>query len=108
VSYRVFLAILLAWISFAFPASAQPAASPDTHAADKADALTPDQARRALDTLSDDNKRAEMIDTLRAIANAPAPQSAPAPQQPAPAAAPVPAPQSPISSRRMASARSSC
>ena len=95
-SYKLFPAILLAWISFAFPASAQPASAPDTHAADKADALTPDQARRALDTLTDDNKRAEMIDTLRAIANAPAPQSAPAPQQPAPAAVPAPAPQSPI------------
>jgi small-conductance mechanosensitive channel len=96
VSYKLFPAILFAWISFAFPASAQPAAAPDTHAADKADALTPDQARRALDTLTDDNKRAEMIDTLRAIANAPAPQSAPAPQQPAPAAVPAPPPQSPI------------
>ena len=32
--------------------------------------LTPDQAKRALDTLQDDKKRAQMIDTLRAIANA--------------------------------------
>src|SRR6202008_2904577 len=78
--------------------------APAAHAADKASVLTPDQARRALDTLTDDKKRAEMIETLRAIANAPAPQSAPAPEQAAPAAtpsapasaAPASAPQSPV------------
>ena len=95
-SHRIFPAILLACLLFAFPASAQPAPPPATHAADKADVLTPDQARRALDTLADDKKRAEMIDTLRAIANAPAPQSSPAPEQATPEAAPAPAPQSPI------------
>jgi small-conductance mechanosensitive channel len=39
--------------------------------------VTPEQARRALNTLQDEAKRAQMIDTLRAIANAPqAPQPA--------------------------------
>ena len=90
VSHRVFSAILFAFFLFAFPASAQPAA-PDAHPASRANVLTPDQARRALDTLTDDKKRAEMIETLRAIANAPAPQSAPAPEQVAPAATPGPA-----------------
>lgn len=33
-------------------------------------ALTPEQARRALETLQDDTKRAQVIDTLRAIAQA--------------------------------------
>src|SRR5262249_43983683 len=59
-----------------------------------ANALTPDEARRALETLQDDKRRAEIINTLRAIANAkppanaqpPAnvqqPQAAPAPQAP--------------------------
>jgi moderate conductance mechanosensitive channel len=55
------------------------AASAPNHA----DVLTSDQAKRALDTLQDDNKRAQMIDTLRAIANA-APQAQAAPPAPAP------------------------
>ncbi len=33
-------------------------------------ALSPEEAKRALETLQDDKKRAQMIDTLRAIANA--------------------------------------
>ena len=49
---------------------------PPRHAAN-ADLLTPDQAKRALDTLQDDTKRAQMIDTLRAIANASPPRTAP-------------------------------
>jgi len=58
--------------------------SKDTHkpaapAANNADALTPDQAKRALDTLQDDKKRAQMIDTLRAIAQA-SPQAQISPQ----------------------------
>jgi len=45
-----------------------------------ASAPTPEQARRALDVLQDDGKRTQMIDTLRAIAGAPAAgQSPPAP-----------------------------
>ena len=54
-------------------------------ATSNADALTPDQAKRALDTLQDDTKRAQMIDTLRAIANA-----SPATTSPAAPAAPEP------------------
>ena len=54
-----------------------------------ANTLTPEQAKRALDTLQDDAKRAQMIDTLRAIANA-------SPQQPAAPPAPAPEKQSPI------------
>ena len=49
--------------------------------------LTPDQAKRALETLSDDKKRAQVIETLRAIANA---------SQQTQAAAPAPEPKSAI------------
>ena len=75
-SHKLFSSILLACTLLACPALAQthaqtvaapkPVASP----AANAEALTPDQARRALDTLQDDTKRAQMIDTLRAIAKA--------------------------------------
>lgn len=70
-------AILLCGLA---PANAQqPAASPPP----AQNALTPEQARRALETLQDDAKRNQMIDTLRAIAGTtPAATSA----QPAPAA----------------------
>src|SRR6202048_2277704 len=100
VSHKLFPSILLACALFACPALAQTGAAPkdapketskDTHkpaapAANDADALTPDQAKRALDTLQDDKKRAQMIDTLRAIANA-SPQAQAAP----PATGPQPA-----------------
>ncbi|MBB4377368.1 mechanosensitive ion channel domain-containing protein [Bradyrhizobium sp. SBR1B] len=56
-------------------------------ATNNAAALSPDEARRALETLQDDKKRAQMIDTLRAIA------SASGQQQPAP---PAPEQKSPI------------
>ena len=76
--------ILLACVLFAFPAVAQTGAvSNAAPVANNADLLTPDQAKRALDTLVDDNKRAQMIETLRAIANA-APQAQAAPPAPAP------------------------
>ena len=58
---------------FALPAYAQTGdTSNDASkaAANNADVLTPEQAKRALDTLQDDKKRAQMIDTLHAIANA--------------------------------------
>jgi moderate conductance mechanosensitive channel len=61
---------------FALPAFAQTgdaskdASKPAATAANNADVLTPDQAKRALDTLSDDKMRARMIETLRAIATA--------------------------------------
>lgn len=63
-------------------------AAPPAPAANSAAALSPDEARRALDTLQDDKKRAQMIDTLRAIANASGPQQpAPEPKSPIPLAA---------------------
>src|ERR1700720_4554463 len=78
VSHKLFPSILLVCVLFAFPALAQTGAAPKAAASapNNADVLTPDQAKRALDTLQDDKKRAQMIDTLRAIANAP-PQAAP-------------------------------
>jgi len=82
VSHRPVCAVLLAvslliqLVPSAYAQSGAPAP-----AAARANALTPDQARRALDTLQDDTKRAQMIDTLRAIANAaPSPASAQAAQ----------------------------
>ena len=98
-SHKLFPSFLLACALFACPALAQTGAAPketskDTHkpaapAANNADALTPDQAKRALDTLQDDKKRAQMIDTLRAIAQA-SPQAQISPQAP-PAPEPKPA-----------------
>ena len=83
-------AILLICALLAGPALAQNAAVPNAaaSAAHGSDALTPEQANRALDTLQDDTKRAQMIDTLRAIAKAApqtqAPQAQAAPSAPAP------------------------
>src|SRR6202040_2710247 len=55
-------------------------------AANNTDGLTADQDRRALDTLQDDKKRAQIIDTLRAIANASPPtQATPPAPEPQPA-----------------------
>lgn len=73
------LAALFLAISSLCGAHAEPAAP----AANKAAALSPDEAKRALETLQDDKKRAQMIDTLRAIANASGPQQ-PAPEQTSP------------------------
>ena len=81
VSHKPFLSILFACLFactlFPFPAFAQPGAAPDATApaTNNTDVLTPDQAQRALDTLQDDKKRAQIIDTLRAIAKA-SPQAA--------------------------------
>src|SRR5258705_11057524 len=83
VSHKLFPSILLASALFAFPALAQTGAAPKAAASatNKADVLTPEQAKRGLDTLQEDKKRAQMIDTLRAIANAsPQAQAAPGPQ----------------------------
>ena len=92
VSHKLFSSILLACALLAFPAFAQSGAAPKGAAkdapkaaastSDNADVLTPDQAKRALDTLQDDKKRAQMIDTLRAIAKA-SPQAPAAPEPPA-------------------------
>jgi len=87
VSHKLFPSLLLACALFAVPAFAQTDAAPQDASKPAApadpDALTPDQAKRALDTLQDDKLRAQMIDTLHAIANA-------SPQAPAKAPAPAP------------------
>lgn len=98
-SHKLLPSILLACALLAFPALAQTHVAPKDAAKDSpkaaaptansTDALTPDQAKRALDTLLDDKKRAQMIDTLRAIAQA-APQAQITP--PAQAAPPTPEP----------------
>lgn len=78
-SHKFLPSLLLACVLFTCPALGQTNAAPDkaAPATNSANALTPDQAKRALDTLQDDTRRAQMIDTLRAIANAaPAPQAA--------------------------------
>ena len=85
-SQKLFCAILLAFAFLTMPAFAQSGAPPASNApsatANKPDVLTPDQARQALDTLQDDQKRTQMIETLRAIANASPPaQPAPPPRQ---------------------------
>ncbi len=59
--------LALLCVLMAAPAAAQTAAPAP---APSADSLTPEQASRALETLQDDGKRAQMIDTLRAIAKA--------------------------------------
>lgn len=71
------LAIILfaQFLTIASPASAQspfmPAATAAPPTATVApNTLTPDEARRALETLQDDAKRAQIIDTLRAVADA--------------------------------------
>jgi hypothetical protein len=80
VSHKLFPAFLLACALFAFPAFAQPGNAPAAPATNHAEALTAEQAKGALDTLQDDNKRAQMIETLRAIANvSPQAQAAPSP-----------------------------
>jgi small-conductance mechanosensitive channel len=93
----IFRSMVLAFALMTVPAFAQ--SSPAPHAAppatNSANALTPDQAKRALETLQDDSKRAQMIDTLRAIANASPANASPANAAP-PAPAAAPAPQSPI------------
>lgn len=73
------LAALFFTISSLAGANAQTPAPATNHGA----ALSPDEAKRALDTLQDDKKRAQMIDTLRAIATASGPQQ-PASEQRSP------------------------
>lgn len=85
---RLVLAALLLAVPLA--ASAQPAAAPAPPQATAAPPVTAEQARRALETLQDDAKRAQLIDTLRAVANA-----ASAPTSATPAAPPEQAPAAP-------------
>jgi moderate conductance mechanosensitive channel len=87
VSRKLFPSILFACALFSIPALAQTGVVPGAAApaAGNAEVLTADQAQRALDTLQDDKKRAQMIDTLRAIATASQSQRrppAPSPQPP--------------------------
>src|SRR5688572_29280206 len=88
-SHKFLPSLLLVCALFACPAAlaqsntAPPATAPATN---NANALTPDQAKRALETLQDDKKRAQMIDTLRAIAGA---SSSPQAAEPAPEAKPA-------------------
>jgi moderate conductance mechanosensitive channel len=73
VSQKFVSAILLAFTLLATPAFAQtgtPPAGSVPATANKAETLTPEQAKQALETLQDDQKRTRMIETLRAIANA--------------------------------------
>jgi small-conductance mechanosensitive channel len=78
-SHKLLSALLVAGALSTWPVSAQTGPAPAV-----ANALTPDQAKRALDTLQDDAKRAQMIDTLRAIANT-SPQAATPPPEAKPA-----------------------
>ncbi|SCB47139.1 Small-conductance mechanosensitive channel [Bradyrhizobium shewense] len=85
-SHKLAPAVLAALFLAIFSLSGVRAETPRP-ATNNAAALSPDEARRALETLQDDKKRAQMIDTLRAIA------SASGQQQPAP---PAPEQKSPI------------
>jgi small-conductance mechanosensitive channel len=97
----VFALLLLVPVSLAGgPALAQPAATAPGAATAARPALTADEARRALETLQDDKRRAQVIETLRALAaaappaaqgTAPAPQNAPAAATAQPAAEDKPA-----------------
>src|SRR3954469_5925065 len=71
---------LLAALLIAISSLSSTRAAPPAPAAHSAAALSPEEAKRALDTLQDDKKRAQMIDTLRAIANA-SDQQQPVPEQ---------------------------
>src|SRR6478735_11157527 len=77
---------LLAALLIAISSLSSVRAAPPAPAADSAAALSPDEARRALETLQDDKKRTQMIDTLRVIANASGQQqpAPPAPEQKSP------------------------
>jgi small-conductance mechanosensitive channel len=81
-----FVAALIVALLIAFSAFPAARAEPQVPAANGTAALSPEQAKRALDTLQDDQKRAQMIDTLRTIANASnPPQAAPGePKSPIP------------------------
>lgn len=82
-SHKLIPAILAA---FFLAISSLSSARAEPPAASSAAALSPEDAKRALETLQDDKKRAQMIDTLRAIANASGPQqpAPPAPEQKSP------------------------
>ena len=60
----------LFFATIALTAQARPTHTPVPASASATDALTPAEARQALDVLSDEHKRAEVINTLRAVAKA--------------------------------------
>jgi len=75
-----FVGLLIATAVISGPASSAFAQNKTGAPAPAASTLTPEQAKAALATLQDDAKRKEMIETLRAIANAtpaPPPESKP-------------------------------
>src|SRR5690348_16450674 len=93
---KVLLAVLFIAVSgflSALPKSSCAAATPAQHASQPAVALTPQQARDALSVLDDPGRRAQVEDTLRAVAAAGAlaspAQSASAPQAASAAATPA-------------------
>ncbi|UPJ57045.1 mechanosensitive ion channel domain-containing protein [Bradyrhizobium sp. 192] len=77
---------LLAALFLAISSLSAVSAETPRPATNNAAALSPDEARRALETLQDDKKRTQMIDTLRVIANASGQQqpAPPAPEQKSP------------------------
>jgi small-conductance mechanosensitive channel len=85
VSHKLAPALLAALFLAIFSLSDVRAETPRP-APSNASALSPDEARRALETLQDDKKRTQMIDTLRVIANASGQQqpAPPAPEQKSP------------------------
>ncbi|MBH5400051.1 mechanosensitive ion channel [Bradyrhizobium sp. CNPSo 4010] len=81
-------AVVLAALFLTIPSLSGARAEPPAPTANNAAALSPDEAKRALETLQDDKKRTQMIDTLRAIASASGPQHpAPEPKSPIPLSA---------------------
>ena len=92
-SQKLVSAILLALTFLAVPAFAQTGVpltgDASSSTANKTDTLTPEQAKRALATLQDDQKRAQVIETLRAIANASPPAQAAASETVKPPAIPL-------------------
>nr|WP_249141654.1 mechanosensitive ion channel domain-containing protein [Bradyrhizobium diazoefficiens] len=82
VSHKLVTALLAVFLAISSLSIAR--AGPAAPGTDNAAALSPDAAKRALETLQDDQKRAQMIDTLRAIANASGGQQASAPESSSP------------------------
>jgi small-conductance mechanosensitive channel len=81
-----FLLILLAFAPLSAKAQglqfllAQAAAPPPAAQPPQAAKITPDEAQRALDVLTDDKKRAQLVETLQTIAKAAPPAQAPTPK----------------------------
>lgn len=81
-SHKLASALLAAVFFLTLSSFSSACAEPPAPAVNSTAVLSPEEAKRALETLQDDKKRAQMIDTLRAIANASGPQHpAPAPEQ---------------------------